>query len=189
MFKGLRQKRIITFSQHNPQNSAGLLTAGFTLIEVMVAMLLLLVGILAFMQLQASAIKINEANKRFLIAQDVASQELELVKTIDYFHIKDNSVLTNSSFGYVSALSSLSANYQLAGIDTNCYAPATFCVYKGLPISKNINGTNVMYYYTLKLSVNPNYLIYPSLAEVDAMIYWRTGGSLKSMDILGFVGI
>jgi prepilin-type N-terminal cleavage/methylation domain-containing protein len=162
---------------------------GFTLIEVMIAMFLLLFGTLAYFQLQLSAIRLNEVSKQLMIAQDVASQELEMVKTVGYTGIRTNSALKNSSFGYDSNLTGLLPVYQFAGIDTSCNAPASYCVYKGLTVTKKLNGNSVDYTYTLKLSVNPNYLTYPALAEVDAVIYWKAGGNLKNISIAAFVGL
>jgi Tfp pilus assembly protein PilV len=162
---------------------------GFTLVEVMIAMFLFLFGILAYFQLQLSAIRINEVSKQLIVAQDVASQELEMVKTIGYTGIKTNSTLKNSSFGYDSTLTALPAVFQLSGIDTSCNAPASYCVYKGLTVTKKINGNPVNYNYTLKLSVNPGYLTYPALAEVDALLYWKVGGTVKNISIAAFVGI
>lgn len=162
---------------------------GFTLVEVMIALFLLLFGMLAYFQLQLSAIRINEVSKQLMIAQDTASQEIEMVKTVGYTGIRTNSTLINSSFDYKSNLTGLEAKYQLAGIDTSCNAPASYCVYKGLTVTKVHNGNSVNYSYTLKLSVNPNYLTYPALAEVDALIYWKVGGTLKNISIAAFVGI
>ena len=163
---------------------------GFSLIEVLVAMFLLIVGIFAWMQLQISAIQIIEASKTLMIAQNKVSQELELLKTIGYTGISaSNAVLTNASFSYSAALTGLPANFQLAGIDTSCNAPATYCVYKGLTVDKVVNGNPLKYYYTLKLSVNPGYLSYPEIAKIDATAYWKTGSTLKNLQITTFVGM
>jgi prepilin-type N-terminal cleavage/methylation domain-containing protein len=161
---------------------------GFTLIEVMIAMFLLLFGTLAYFQLQLSAIRLNEVSKQLMIAQDAASQEIEMVKTVGYTGIRTSSTLINDDFKY-STFNELDAKYRLAGIDTSCNAPASYCVYKGLTVRKTHNGNRVDYLYTLKLSVNPSYLTYPALAEVDAVIYWKAGGDLKNISIAAFVGL
>jgi|WetSurMetagenome_2_1015567.scaffolds.fasta_scaffold123595_2 prepilin-type N-terminal cleavage/methylation domain-containing protein len=182
------QKNIIDLST-NQRHSKLLGNDGFTLLEVMFAMLILLIGMLTFFQLLLSSIKINQANKQFMVAQEAVSQEIELVKTIGYTGIKSNSVLTSSNFGYSSSLASLPANYQISGIDTSCNAPASYCVYKGLKISKTVNGTTADYFYTLKLAVDPGYLTYPALAQVDSKVYWKVGNTTKNANILAFVGL
>ena len=163
--------------------------AGFSLIEVLVAMVLLMVGLGAWMQLQIAAIKVNDASKKLLMAQDKVSQELEQIKSIGYSNIKSNSVLKNSTFGYKSTLAELVAMYQLTGIDTSCNSPALYCVYKGVQVVKTVKGTPVNYNYTVKLAVNPGYLIYPEIAKVDATVYWQNGTVLKNMLITSFVGM
>ena len=162
---------------------------GFSLVEVLVAMLLLTVGMFAWIQLQFAAIKVNEATKRLMIGQDAVSQELEQIKTVGYIGIKSNTVLKNASFSYKDLLSELDPKYQLSGTDTSCNAPAAYCVYKGLQVDKVVNGTTVRYYYTVKLAVNPGYLSYPEIAKVDATVYWKSGNTLKNMQIASFVGM
>jgi len=176
--------KCICFSRHSQAE-------GFTLVEVMVAMGVLLIGMLIFFQLLLTSMKLNQANKQFMIAQKTVSQELELVKTIGYTGIRSNSVLVSSNFGYSAALASLTpaANYQIDGIDTTCNAPASYCVYKGLKVTKTVSGNPVDYYYTLKLAVDPGFLAYPALAQVDTKVYWKVGNTTKSTNILAFVGL
>jgi len=162
---------------------------GFTLLEVLIAMLLLMVGMLAWMQLQLAAIQVNEASKKLMMAQDRVSQEFEQIKTIGYAKISDHTILTNSSFGYSDLLSGVPASNQLTGIDTSCNAPATYCVYKGLKVDKSVNGNPASYYYTVKLAVNPGYLQYPEIAQIIATVYWKSGSTLKNMQIASFVGM
>lgn len=187
MCNRLKSDRVIPFVKEPVYRSTG--DKGFTLVEVLVAMLLLMIGLFAWMQLQIVAIKVNEASKRLMIAQDKISQELEQIKTIGYIGIKSNTVLTNANFSYSSLLTGLAANYQLSGIDTSCNAPAAYCVYKGIQVDKVVNGTTVKYNYTVKLAVNPGYLSYPEIAKVDATVYWNSGTTLKNMQIASFVGM
>ena len=164
---------------------------GFTLLELLIAMLLLTIGMFAWMQLQITAIKVSEASKTLMIAQNKISQEFEQIKTIGYSGIKDSTVLTNASFNYNSLLTGLSSSYQLTGIDSSCNAPATFCVFKGLSSSKRIKNDTITVknYYAVKLAVNPGYLSYPEIAQVTATVYWKTGTTLKNMQIASFVGM
>ncbi len=164
---------------------------GFTLLELLVAMLLLTIGMFAWMQLQIAAIKVSDASKNLMNAQNKISQEFEQIKTIGYGGIKDSTVLTNASFNYSNLLTGLSSSYQSTGIDSNCNAPATYCVFKGLSSSKRIknNTVTVKNYYAVKLAVNPGYLSYPEIAQVTATVYWKTGTTLKNMQIATFVGM
>lgn len=162
---------------------------GFTLIEVMVAMSLLLIGLLSYAQLQLTAIKVNAASKQMMMAQEVVSQELEKIKTVGYTGIKDNTIMTNTNFNYNPLFAGLATNYKFTGIDTSCNAPAAYCVYKGIDVTNSLNGIAVTKHYTIKLAVNINYLSYPAVAEVDATVYWMNGSTLKNMVIAGFVGI
>lgn len=161
---------------------------GFTLIEVMIAMAILLVGLLAFMSIQITAIKTNDASRRFLIAQDTASGEIESVKTLGYNGLTSAN-LQGTSYGYNAALAGLLSSYQFAGIDTttNCSAPY-FCVYKGIMVTRSASSSSIVnYYYTIKLAYNPSYLSYPVLGNGIMTVYWMSATTLKSFSINFFV--
>ncbi|MFN3479295.1 MAG: prepilin-type N-terminal cleavage/methylation domain-containing protein [Thermodesulfovibrionales bacterium] len=158
---------------------------GFTLIEVMVAIVILLVGLLGLMNLQITAIQVNEANKRLIIAKEVATGEIERVKLIGYTGLRTNTLLT-TAMGYKASLGGLDSKYQISGIDTSCGSPFTYCVYKGVTVTKNINGRSVDYDHTLKLSVIANYLSYPVLERCEMNINWISGGKLKTLTFVFF---
>lgn len=158
---------------------------GFTLIEVMIAMVILLIGVLGFLGLQVTAIQVNEANKRFIIAKEAAISEIERVKTAGYTALRTNTILT-TDMGYYANFASLPAKYQFAGIDTTCGSPFTYCVYKGVTITKNVNGTPVDYDQTLKLSVVVNYLSYPVLERAEMTVYWMWRDELKTFTLVFF---
>ncbi len=167
---------------------------GFTLIEVMVAMTILLIGLLAFISIQLTAIRINDVNRRFLIAQDTASREIESVKALGYTGLQTSSNLLNTSmaYGYSAALSGLDATYQFPGIDQSCSSPYSYCVYKGITIARSAktNGATsgmIPYYYTIKLSYNTNYLSYPILGNGNMTVYWMAGINLKTLNINFFI--
>lgn len=173
-----------------PLSEANCLVSGFTLIEVMIAMAMLLVGLLAFISIQITAIRTNDANRRFLIAQDTVSGEIESVKTLGYTGLATSASLLNSSmvYGYNSTLSGLNAIYQFTGINTSCNPPYSYCVYKGITVTRSAsNGSLINYYYTIKLSYNTNYLSYPILGNGNMLVYWMAATTLKSFSINFFV--
>ncbi|MBI4687382.1 MAG: prepilin-type N-terminal cleavage/methylation domain-containing protein [Nitrospirae bacterium] len=168
-----------------------LLRDGFSLIEVMIAMVVLLVGLLGFLSLQITAIQVNEANKRLIIAKGAATQEIEKTKAVGYTGLRTNTILTTTmlmagpeEWGYYAGFGSLPANYQFAGIDTSC--PFTYCVYKGVTVSKIVGGTAVNYDHTVKLSVVVNYLSYPVLQQCQMTIYWMSRNELKQINFVFF---
>lgn len=166
--------------------------AGFTLIETLVSMALLTIGLVAMFELQVVALKTNDINKRYLIAQDVVSHEIESVKTVGYIALKTDTVLVtllSAAEPYSQTFTGLPGNYQISGVDTTCGTPWDYCVYKGLSIPKTVGGITVNYDYTVKLSVNPDYLSYPTLAEGAMEVYWMARGQLKKMNIAFFVGV
>jgi Tfp pilus assembly protein PilV len=160
---------------------------GLTLIELMIAVVVLMVGLLGFLGLQITAITVNEANKRLLVATEAALQEIEAVKTTGYEGLKNQNTNLISNQSYFNSLSSLPADYQMTGIDTSCGSPYDYCVYKGVAITKTVNNNTVTYYNTLKLSVQVNYLNYPTLEKCQMRVSWQYKGELKSMNYMFYV--
>ncbi len=167
-------------------NRRSFLIDGFTLIEVMIAMVILLVGLLAFLSLQITAIRVNENNRKFLIAQDTSSREIEAAKAIGYRGIKTSTNLINN-MAYKAGLGSLDTKYQLTGIDQTCSSPFNYCVYKGITVTKQVGNQYPDYNYTVKLSVDTDYLSYPVLERCEMAIYWEAGGQLKTTTVVFFV--
>ncbi len=60
-----------------------------SLIEVMVAMAILFLGLMSVYSIVSSTIRLNEYNKNFIIASNLAREQLEIVKNIrDYNFLK-----------------------------------------------------------------------------------------------------
>ncbi|HDL19700.1 MAG TPA: prepilin-type N-terminal cleavage/methylation domain-containing protein [Nitrospirae bacterium] len=167
-------------------NRRPFLIDGFSLIEVMIAMVILLVGLLAFLSLQITAIRVNENNRKFLIAQDTSSREIEAAKALGYRGIKTSTNLINN-MAYKAAFGTLDAKYQLTGIDQTCSSPFNYCIYKGITVTKKVGSQYSDYNYTVKLSVDTDYLSYPVLERCEMAIYWEAGGRLKTTSIVFFV--
>jgi len=167
-------------------NRRSFLIDGFSLIEVMIAMVILLVGLLAFLSLQITAIRVNENNRKFLIAQDTSSREIEAAKALGYRGIKTSTNLINN-LAYKAGFGALDTKYQLTGIDQTCSSPFNYCVYKGITVTKKVGSQSPDYNYTVKLSVETNYLSYPVLERCEMAIYWEAGGQLKTTTVVFFV--
>lgn len=64
-------------------------TSGFTLIEVLIATMFLMVALLSTLGLLAHSLSLIEGNKSFLIAQYEAKRQMEGICANDYTYIKD----------------------------------------------------------------------------------------------------
>jgi len=69
--------------------------AGFTLIEVMIALVILSIGILALAKLQISAIQGNTLSQNMTTAVSLAEQRVEQLKNTPYTDIKSESPPVN----------------------------------------------------------------------------------------------
>ena len=78
------QKFINNISKANKKRKLGL--GGFTLIEVMIALMLLSIGILGVFKLQMAGMRSLTMSRQRLYCSKVASSYLEQMMALDYYH-------------------------------------------------------------------------------------------------------
>ena len=125
-------KRNIIYSPHN--------TRGFTLLETVIALMMLTIGILAMMTMQTSAITGNYRASTMTIASNIASRQIETLRNAPFVsgHAGNTFTATDPSTGY--GISWVVA--QVPGTPTNKAQTITVTVTRP-------NGMNpVIYYYT-----------------------------------------
>ena len=74
----------------NPQHTFAS-NEGFTLIEIMIALVILSIGLMALAGMQVSAIKGNAFSKRMTTAVSIAEQIIEQIKNMPYDNIQSQS--------------------------------------------------------------------------------------------------
>ena len=80
--------------------SMNLKEKGFTLIELMIAMVVLGIGILALIQMQVAAMSGNSSANQMTVATTLAQDQIERLKSLSYF----DAALTDANVGNNGAL-------------------------------------------------------------------------------------
>ncbi len=158
---------------------------GFTLVEMMVALVILSIGMLGTVPMLTLSIKTNKGANMFMAAEDLIHKEIEFIRTFGYVGLTQaNLAGVNDDTGssYVNTFGGIGANFQFTDIDTTCSAPFTYCSYKEEPITRNVAGNNVTDRYTHKIMVDSAYLS-PYIQKVRLIIYWEHYGDLKNIEV------
>lgn len=159
---------------------------GFTLVEALIAIALLGVGIVGLVAIYLNSVKAGHTANLHFMATDIMTSEIEEIKLLGYVNLtKDN--LTMAPFNYRDSLASLPLEYRFPGIDVSCNAPFDYCLYRGVLKTAQTKGQVRRYLYTIKLSVDEDYLDTPTLKRLRMQIFGVYGGRLKESSIIFMV--
>lgn len=160
---------------------------GFSFIETMVALLVLMIGMLGLFAVQITSFKANKVANMFMMAEDSIHREIELIRNMGYVGLTQANLaaLIDDGGKIYGNYSNLEPAYKNASINQSCDAPFTYCYFKGMDINRGIDADNVVYRYTFKIMVNDNFLP-PYLKKARLVIYWEDGaifGRLKKIEV------
>lgn len=160
---------------------------GFSFIETMVALLVLMIGMLGLFAVQITAFKANKIANMFMVAEDSIHGEIEFIRNMGYVGLTQANLaaLIDDGGKTYENYSALGAAYKHASINQACGAPFTYCYFKGMDINRGIDAANITYRYTLKIMVNDQFLP-PYLKKARLVIYWEDGtilGRLKKIEV------
>ncbi|MEW6679853.1 MAG: prepilin-type N-terminal cleavage/methylation domain-containing protein [bacterium] len=157
---------------------------GLTLVEVLISMAILLLGIIGVSAVIINSVRINDMAIRQVLAKETAGAEIERIKLIGYWRITQDNL--RQEFG-TDSLSSLPEQYQLPGIPEGYLTPYDYCLFRGVDVQKEIKGRIRHYYYTLKLSVDEDFVKkYAQMLRME--VFWMFQGRLKHIEVVFVVG-
>jgi len=162
---------------------------GFTLVETMVALIILLLTMTGLIVMLTNSIKLDKIAKLRELATDVMTSDIEQIKMLGYTNI--NIAMLETTFGY-AGWGSLTQGYQFSGINTTCPSPFNYCRYRGVErvITQSLVGgveRQSNQRYTLKLSVEENFLQNPVLRRLSLDIFWVQDSRLRSLNLIFMV--
>lgn len=134
---------------------------GFTLIEVLVAIVILGVGLLTLMTMQVTGIKGNATAERITLASDWGVDQIEQLFALDYDHddLRDDNSITNASINPDGA----------AGLDSATDADN--------PDGKRVSPDGL---YTVYWNVAEDQVM-PNTKSLRVIVLRTVGGSTKSV--------
>jgi len=173
-------------------------TKGFSLIEVLVSLTILAMSMMALMSMQTAALRSSSNNQNILMAQQVAAQAIEWVRTLS-----DDSLSASSVFPGVgkNSVSGLDSEFQFDTLSSSTAVPTgfttpTFTRFVGYRL-RSVEDPNVPHIdrlFVVRILVKKNYKTeqvggtdQSVMSQCAATVYWLQEGVLQSLDILFFV--
>jgi len=173
---------------------------GFTLVEVMVAMVILTIMFLALTNLQIVAIKAVEYGRRFSVAEKILTAEAEFISTQGYDNVAQNNIASQMGNNYYSSYDQLENNYKfLTQEQQQCGQEYERCLFNQVEVERQWQKDQDQqdqdqqdhklppYRYVLKLGVDTDYLGITNLARCQLTAYWQYRGKTHQMTLVFFV--
>jgi len=166
---------------------------GFTLVETLVAIIILTLGIVTVAMIITSAVKVNQKANLYLMAKDVIEGEVERLSTAG-FPVIDPGTLTGS-FNYFTWQNlkngTETKKFALPGIPTEPPPGFDYSLYRPSTVTKVIGNKSRIYPYTLMLCVQNNYRAISPIIDIvrfcEMRCYWMEKGKLKRIEGLNFI--
>ena len=88
--------------KHNPDGFQTTGTAGFTLVEVLIAIVMLTIGLLGMATLTVGVMKGNSHSRELTTATTLAQDQMEEMKRLAYFNTPSTDTTTIEDYGSIS---------------------------------------------------------------------------------------
>ena len=173
---------------------------GFSLIEALVSLGILAVGMLAVMTMQTATLRANLNNQNLLMAQGVAEQVIEWMRTTKMSKSASDAVVKAGIFPAVgeNVVSDLDSDYHFSGLSAavsnfpSGISPdfSRFVGYR-VRLVQDPNRIHIDRDFVVRIAVERNYRAVGSvpsfLSRCLATVYWIQDGGLVSFDVIFFV--
>ena len=156
---------------------------GFSLVEVLVALVILAIGLIALVGMQGSALRMNQRNMLAEVGKDILVSEIDKIIPLSNLELH-----TPSNVGDSDSRAALGSPYSSAlfsGVDDS--TPAHFDYVRWRGVSRSISEDNsgdsgAQIDYVVKISIDEKYLLQDVLARGQVTVYWPS--SVRDVDFL-----
>ena len=149
---------------------------GFSLVEVLIALVILAMGVSALGGMLLTAMRLQQNNLRLEMASALLSQTIDELKTLSNLELHDSRHVLD-----VSAFGGLPAKYKFAGIDVARPPGYDYLRWRGVTLTGADGG---QYPFTVKAAVDEKYLQQDILNRVQVTVFWPVGRSARPVDSL-----
>lgn len=163
------------YSRARPRRSEG-----FSLVEVLVSIVILAIGLLALLSVQATALRLSSADRALQLARDTTVGLIDEIKTLTNLQLHDPDTAFPAQEGWTTTLDSLGEPFQLAGIDTTL--PEGYDYLRWLGVEKR-DPNGAVHRFVVKLAIDEWYLLQDVLARGTISIYWKAPGELADSPV------
>jgi len=156
---------------------------GFSLVETMVALVVLAIGLLALVGLQTSALRMSQSNKKADVSKSILVSEIEEIMTLSNLQLQ-----TQTNVGDQGSRAALGAPYSgalFATADTTIPAGYDYVRWRGISrtlIRDDASGGGAAQDFLVKIAIDEKYLLQDVLARGQMTVYWPV--SVRGLDSL-----
>jgi len=163
----------------------GLNQKGFSLVETMVALVILAIGMVALIGLQTSALRLSQSNKKADLSKSILVSEIEEIMTLSNLELQ-----VPGNVGDQDSLTSLGAPYNTAPFNSaDTTVPAGYDYVRWRGVSRTLvrddssgGGGGASEHFLVKIAIDEKYLLQDVLARGQMTVYWPT--SVRGLDFL-----
>ncbi len=152
---------------------------GFSLIEVLVAAIILMIMLLGLLPLYVVNIRLNESVQKKQIGEKILEDKASQIRG---FKVENLTKSFLESIGYTETQPS-----GYLHVSENCPLGYDYRLFQGYEVTKTFGNMVRKYKYTLKLCVDDDYLK-PYLKRAYLVVYWLDGKRKKHLSVEVFVG-
>lgn len=161
----------------------GMNQKGFSLVETMVALVVLAIGLLALVGLQTSSLRLSQSNKKADVSKSILVSEIEEIMTLSNLELQ-----TQTNVGDQSTRAALGAPYNgalFATADTTVPAGYDYVRWRGISrtlVRDDASVGGVAQDFLVKIAIDEKYLLQDVLARGHVTVYWPV--SVRGLDFL-----
>ena len=161
----------------------GLNQKGFSLVETMVALVILAIGLVALVGLQTSALRLSQSNKKADLSKSILVSEIEKIMTLSNLELQ-----TSSNVGDGDSLTALGVPYNTAQFGTaDTTVPTGYDYVRWRGVSRTLirddssgGGGGASEHFLVKIAIDEKYLLQDVLARGQMTVYWPV--SVRGLD-------
>lgn len=161
----------------------GMNQKGFSLVETMVALVVLAIGLLALVGLQTSALRMSQSNKTADVSKSILVSEIEEIMTMSNLELR-----TQTNVGDQGTRAALGAPYSGALFSTaDTTVPAGYDYVRWRGVSRTLVRDDAgvgaaAQDFLVKIAIDEKYLLQDVLARGQMTVYWPD--SVRGLDFL-----
>lgn len=156
---------------------------GFSLLETMIAMVVLAVGLVGLIGLQSATLRMNQKSRLAEVGRDILVSEIERIMPLSNLELKNQTKVGDQNLR--TGLPSPYKDTLFSGVDAATPAEYDYVRWSGLTrtlLEDDTGNSGFHASYVVKIAIDEKYLLQDVLARGQVTVYWPD--STRGVDFL-----